>query len=92
MEFVTISVILCAWVVAFGALGGYVSVQVDRDPAEGLILGVLFGPLGVLVAALLPAQSYSVQHASDKTPLNRAEKEDMACREALAECFGETTR
>lgn len=39
---------------AFGAFGGWVAFQKQRDPAEGAILGLLFGPFGVLVEALLP--------------------------------------
>lgn len=40
---------------ATALLGVFVAVQKRRSPAEGLILGVLFGPLGVLVEALLPS-------------------------------------
>lgn len=38
----------------FGGFGAWISAQKRRGAAEGLILGLLFGPLGVLVAALLP--------------------------------------
>jgi hypothetical protein len=44
---------VAAWV-ALGLLGWYVSAQKGRPAAEGVLLGLLFGPLGVLVAALLP--------------------------------------
>ena len=37
-----------------GALGAYVSTAKNRNAAEGLILGVLLGVIGVLIAALLP--------------------------------------
>jgi hypothetical protein len=40
--------------VAFGGLGGWVATQKQRSALEGLVLGLLFGPLGVLVEALLP--------------------------------------
>lgn len=40
--------------IAFPALGFYVAKQKGRSIVEGIILGVLFGPLGVLVEALLP--------------------------------------
>jgi hypothetical protein len=49
------AVILLAWSL-FAGLGYYVAIQKGRPPAEGLVLGLLFGPLGCLVAALLPGQ------------------------------------
>jgi len=49
------------WVVFFGfiavvfaVLGAYIAAQKNRDQGEGLLLGCLFGPLGVLIEALLP--------------------------------------
>jgi hypothetical protein len=42
---------------AFGGLGAFIAVQKRRDAYEGLIVGALFGPLGVLVEALLPQGS-----------------------------------
>lgn len=42
------------WWVGCAALGAYVSVQKGRQGGEGFTLGLLFGPLGVLVALLLP--------------------------------------
>lgn len=42
-----------AWLV-LACIGGYVSKQKGREPAEGFILSALLGPLGLLVAALLP--------------------------------------
>jgi hypothetical protein len=38
----------------FGAFGRYVAAEKNRDPGEGFLLGLLFGPLGVLVEACLP--------------------------------------
>ena len=38
----------------FGCFGAWVAVQKQRGTTEGIILGLLFGPLGVLVEALLP--------------------------------------
>ena len=43
-----------AWVVVFTFLGSWVSCQKHRRPEEGAILGLLFGPFGVLLEALLP--------------------------------------
>lgn len=41
-------------ITSLGALGVWVAAQKGRAPLEGLILGVLFGPLGVIVEGLLP--------------------------------------
>ena len=45
--------VLAAWLMCAG-LGGYVAAQNRRIPAQGIILGLLFGPLGLLVVACLP--------------------------------------
>jgi hypothetical protein len=49
--FVGIMAVLC------GGLGAWVATQKRRSASEGLVLGLLFGPLGVLVEALLPQGS-----------------------------------
>lgn len=49
------AVIVIAWL-AVSALGVYVAAQKGRDRFEGWLISILFGPLGVLVEALLPAQ------------------------------------
>ncbi len=50
--FVFLAVIL--YIVVFGGLGTYVSIQKNRYGWEGFWLAVLFGPLGAIIAALLP--------------------------------------
>jgi hypothetical protein len=45
---------LIAWCAIFGGLGAWVAKQCGRDSFEGGMLGVLFGPFGVLVEGLLP--------------------------------------
>jgi hypothetical protein len=40
--------------VVFGGLGWWIATQRNREPVEGLLLGAFFGPLGVLIEALLP--------------------------------------
>lgn len=45
---------------AHGALGSWVASQKRRSALEGAILGLLFGPLGVLVEALLPQGEHQV--------------------------------
>lgn len=41
-------------ILVFGALGAYVAAMKHRSRLEGLILGGLFGPLGVLILVLFP--------------------------------------
>jgi uncharacterized membrane protein YsdA (DUF1294 family) len=48
---------LIGWLVIavlFACLGVYVASQCGRSSGEGFLLGLLFGPVGVIVAALLP--------------------------------------
>ena len=40
--------------IAFGLLGGYVAWRRDASVPEGLAMGAIFGPLGVLVALWIP--------------------------------------
>jgi hypothetical protein len=42
--------------ILMSALGLWVATQKSRNPAEGFFLGLFFGPLGVLVEALLPSK------------------------------------
>jgi hypothetical protein len=52
--FVVAACLLSAWV------GGYISSEKGRDTGEGVALGILLGPLGVLVAALLPVKPQEI--------------------------------
>lgn len=59
------SMILC------GALGGYVSKEKNRPEGEGIILGVLFGLIGVVIAALLPTLDSKPQKENKAIALNK---------------------
>ncbi len=48
-------VLIVIWI-AMGFLAAWIAAQKKRGPAEGFILGFVFGPLGVIVEALLPSQ------------------------------------
>jgi hypothetical protein len=39
---------------SYAGLGAWIASQKDREPIEGLLLGLLYGPIGALVEALLP--------------------------------------
>ncbi len=63
---------LIAWF-AFGCFASWVASQKERSLLEGFILGALFGPLGVLVEALLPSQRIERPRKprfSEKKPFN----------------------
>lgn len=45
---------LCVWAAIFCGAGAYISTEKGRNPAEGVVLGLLFGPIGLIVAAVLP--------------------------------------
>jgi hypothetical protein len=49
-----IAVYVIVWVVLFGFVGCYVSVQCGRRAAEGFLLGCLLGPMGLFLTAILP--------------------------------------
>ena len=51
MEFL---IVLVVFGVIFGALGSWIAKERHRDQGEGFVLGFLFGPLGVIVEAILP--------------------------------------
>jgi hypothetical protein len=72
-------------VILFGILGSWVSVQKNRDGSEGFLLGCLFGPLGVLIAALVPtlpkpAATQLSKPSSEREPT--PEEKEAARREA----------
>ena len=46
--------IAIGYLACFGFLGYYIAGQKNRQTIEGFVLGLLFGPLGALIVALLP--------------------------------------
>jgi hypothetical protein len=49
---------LFAFALVCGLLGRWVAFQCGRETSEGFWLGFLFGPLGVVLEALLPHREY----------------------------------
>lgn len=77
-------VVIAVWLVfaaAFGAFGWWVASQKGREPMIGGAIGFLFGPVGVLVLAMLPAVDHErlsrSEGVADETPawLSQAEGE-----------------
>lgn len=89
---ISILEIVLTWSIVFGLFGMYVAAQVRRKIAEGLILGVLFGPLGVIIVALLPADETIDVEASiaHKTDEDREDEEDAKVRESLRNLTGKS--
>lgn len=58
-------VLIVVWI-AMGCLAAWIAAQKKRAPVEGFLLGLVFGPLGVIVEALLPSQHVPIpgRHAS----------------------------
>jgi RsiW-degrading membrane proteinase PrsW (M82 family) len=65
--------LVVVWIALWG-LGFYVADQKGRSPKEGLALAFLFGPLGVIVLALLPTRSETtpVEKRTEATPVSRS--------------------
>jgi len=51
---------------AMTGLGAWLSAQKGRAPSEGATLGFLFGPLGVIVAGLVPNATWDRPIAPDR--------------------------
>lgn len=45
------------YLVVYGVAGMYVAAQAGRPETEGFLLAVLFGPFGLVVAAVLPPRA-----------------------------------
>jgi len=55
----------------FGFAGAYISRKKNRDPIEGVLFGVLLGPIGLIIAAILPTGKATDgdAHVSDPAPV-----------------------
>jgi hypothetical protein len=58
---------LVAGLTLFAGLGAYIASQKGRSVMEGFAMGLVFGPLGVIVAVLLPTlRGVGPRHRSDR--------------------------
>jgi hypothetical protein len=76
-------------VVVFGALGAWVATQKRRGASDGLAMGLVFGPLDVLVEALLP-QGAGGSGGSPAVSPSRRNIDDLGVIEAMADRFRTT--
>jgi hypothetical protein len=68
----TVLTIALALAVVFAGLGAWIADQKGRSGGEGFALGLLFGPLGVLVEALLPTVAMGVRRQAPAGPRGAA--------------------
>lgn len=52
--------VLVLWAI-LAALGRYIAEEKGRNPREGALLAILFGPFGILLEALLPTDESAVE-------------------------------
>jgi peptidyl-prolyl cis-trans isomerase A (cyclophilin A) len=79
----------------FGALGAWIASEKRRGEGEGLLLGLLFGPFGVLIEALLPtlsADEIAKRQENEKLRLLLARKEEEEIRRRAQEAAAERAR
>ncbi len=69
--------------VSMSLFGLWIASQKGRAPTEGLVLGLFFGPLGVLVEALLPARETGGLPSPRQRPVARREGTDCIHREPV---------
>jgi hypothetical protein len=76
----TVLIVAFIALLVFGLFGAWVAEEKGRSGIEGFFLGLLFGPLGVLVEALLPV----IQNPTPPV-LSREEREFMETEQRLRE-------
>ncbi len=65
MDPLTVLLILLVSCVACAVAGASVAKEKGREPLEGVIFGALFGPIGIVVTALLPTKQTTPMGQSD---------------------------
>lgn len=59
---------LAALAALFGGAGWYISTAKGRNPVEGAAFGLLLGPIGLIVAAVLPTIGATVPRGDGPSP------------------------
>lgn len=47
-------IIICVYFILFSFLGAWVAIQCERSVVEDAVIGVILGPFGLILEALLP--------------------------------------
>ena len=69
------------WIV-LGLLGGFIAAHKGYQPVIGILVGIIFGPLGLVVAALLPA----TEEGRRQSELERETQIEIAQSRATKPC------
>ncbi|WP_148590416.1 hypothetical protein [Aquisphaera giovannonii] len=78
-----------AFWVASAIGGGYVAYHKGRSPIEGIVFGVVFGPLGMLTMAGLPARSPESRRRA-RSAASGADQGERDLVRAITERFSKT--
>ena len=79
-------VLLVGWVLMIG-LGMFVSGEKGRGSGEGCLLALLFGPFGILIAALLPSKAAAATPLVDHRQADVRDRIAQQDKEARREAF-----
>jgi hypothetical protein len=82
---VELFIVLGVLAVVFAILGRWVATQKGRQEGEGFALGCLFGPLGVLIVALLPTLRAARESPGARASRDLADRLDRRTEEHSAE-------
>jgi hypothetical protein len=82
--------LLTCWLI-FAFLGSWIAVAKRRDGPEGFLLGILFGPFGCLIEALLPNGSEAKYEAAQEAKRRHIQQKIDAEKE-LFRAIGEGVR
>ena len=58
--------LVLGWFIVFGGFGLYVAIEKGRSELEGMVFGILLGPIGLLIVACLPVDRRSSSFALPK--------------------------
>jgi hypothetical protein len=73
--------VACLYLAIGGSAGGYQATQKRREVIEGILVGLFFGPFGLIVEACLPEGREPTRNEAGTIP---AAMEEKRAREALS--------
>ena len=72
---------ILGWI-AFGMLGGYIAAHKGYPPKWGILAGVFLGPIGLVIAALLP----TTKEGRETAELDRQIRSELAYSKQTRRC------
>lgn len=86
-------VIIFLWLTIFGFIGSWIGGLGDKgNEKNGFILGAIFGPLGLILAALIPASADACKKSSPVINQSQSELARIAVLEAELALLKEKSR